>query len=127
MTNNLVKTTTLNAQMAVSKTETGTDYVQVLPDNPCVGQVDPFRGLGYGQMLSTGSFEFTRHQIPRSQAITLLKLPHSSVSKCKDKTVRFTYIVKEKDLEKFCRWLLEEAPQAAIFVSDMLKETKKKK
>ena len=29
------KTTTLSAQIAISKTETGMDYVQVLPDNPC--------------------------------------------------------------------------------------------
>ena len=119
------KTTTLSGQITVSRTETGTDYVQVLPDNPCVGQVESFRGLGYGQMLSTGSFEFTRHKIPRSQAITLLKLPHSSVSECKDRTVRFTYIVNENDLEGFSRWLLEEAPQAAAFMSKQLKNKKK--
>ena len=78
MKKNVVKTTTLTAQMAVTKMESGTDHVQVLPDNPCVGQVEAFRGLGYGQMLSTGSFEFTRHQIVRSQAVTEMRLPHSS-------------------------------------------------
>ena len=54
-----VKTVTLNAQVAITKTETGMNHVQVLPDNPCAGQVDAFRGLGYGQMLSTGTFEFS--------------------------------------------------------------------
>ena len=39
-----VKTVTLNAQVAVSKTETGTNFVQVLPDNPRVGLVEAFRG-----------------------------------------------------------------------------------
>lgn len=116
-----IKTTTLTALVAVSKTESGMDYVQVLPENPCVGQVEPFRGLGYGQMLSNGSFEFTRHRIPRSQALTLLKLPHSSVSKCKDRTLRFTFIVSEGDISGFCRWLSEEAPQAADFVEKQLK------
>ena len=119
-----LKTTTLTAQVAVTKMESGMDHVQVLPDDPRVGQVEAFRGLGYGQMLSTGSFEFTRHKIVRSQAKTLLKLPHSSISECKDATLRFTFIVHEGDLEYFCRWLMEEAPQAVAFVDKMLNDKK---
>jgi hypothetical protein len=111
-----VKTVTLNAQVAVSKTENGTNYVQVMPDNPIVGQVEAFRGLGYGQMLSTGMFEFTRHKVARSQAVTLLKLPHSSVSRCKDGTHRFTFIVRDEELEKFCLWLALESVKASAFM-----------
>jgi hypothetical protein len=111
-----VKTVTLNAQVAVSKTETGMNYVQVMPDNPIVGQVEAFRGLGYGQMLSTGMFEYTRHKRVRSQAVTLLKLPHSSVSRCKDGTHRFTFIVKDEELEKFCLWLALESVKASAFM-----------
>ena len=111
-----VKTVTLNAQVAVSKTETGTNFVQVLPDNPRVGLVEAFRGLGYGQMLSTGMFEFTRHKIARSQALTLLRLAHSSVSRCKDGTHRFTFIVKDEELEKFCLWLALESVKASAFM-----------
>ena len=111
-----VKTVTLNAQVAVSKTETGTNFVQVLPDNPRVGLVEAFRGLGYGQMLSTGMFEFTRHKRVRSQAVTLLKLPHSKVSQCKDGTHRFTFIVKDEELEKFCLWLALESVKASAFM-----------
>ena len=124
MLNDTIKTTTLGAMMAVSKTQNGMDYVQVMPENPVPGQVEAFRGLGYGQMLSTGSFEFTRHKIPRSQAVTWLKLPHSSISECKDNTLRFTFIVKEEELDSFCRWLKEEAPEAADFVSLELKSRK---
>ena len=51
---------TLSAQVAVTETESGMDYVQVLPDNPCVGMVKPFCGRGRGQMLSNGSFDFLR-------------------------------------------------------------------
>ena len=54
------KTTTLSALVAVSKTESDMDYVQVMPDDPHVGLVEPFHGLGYGQMLSNGSFDFVR-------------------------------------------------------------------
>ena len=111
-----VKTVTLNAQVAISKTETGMNYVQVLPDNPIVGQVEAFRGLGYGQMLSTGMFEYTRHKRARSQAVTLLKLPHSKVSQCKDGTHRFTFIVKDEELEKFCLWLALESVKASAFM-----------
>ena len=56
------KTTTLSAQVAISQTESGMDYVQVLPDNPSLGLVQPFRGLGYGQLLSNGSFDFTKRK-----------------------------------------------------------------
>jgi hypothetical protein len=124
MKRKVAKTTMLTAQVAVTKMESGMDHVQVLPDNPRVGQVEAFRGLGYGQMLSTGSFEFTRHQIVRSQAITELRLPHSSLSKCKDRTRRFTFIVHEADLENFSRWLMEEAPQAAAFIQELLNTEK---
>ena len=124
MKRNVVKTTTLTAQMTVCKMETGMDHVQVLPDNPCVGQVEAFRGLGYGQMLSTGSFEFTRHQIVRSQAIIEKRMPHSSLSTCIDRTRRFTFIVHESDLENFSRWLMEEAPQAAEFIQEQINALK---
>ena len=122
-----VKTVTLNAQVAVSKTENGTNYVQVMPDNPIVGQVEAFRGLGYGQMLSTGAFEFTRHKIIRSQAVTLRKMPHSSLSHCKDGTHRFTLIVRDEELEGFCRWLEQESQEAVVFMREYLKECKYKK
>ena len=124
MKRNVVKTTTLTAQMTVCKMETGMDHVQVLPDNPCVGQVEAFRGLGYGQMLSTGTFEFTKHRIVRSQAIIEKRMPHSSLSKCKDRTRRFTFIVHESDLENFSRWLMEEAPQAAEFIQEQINALK---
>ena len=124
MKRNVVKTTTLTAQMTVCKMETGMDHVQVLPDNPCVGQVEAFRGLGYGQMLSTGTFEFTKHRIVRSQAVQELKLPHSSVSRCKDATDSFTFIVNEAELENFSRWLMEEAPQAAEFIQEQINALK---
>ena len=54
------KTVTVNGMMAVTKSELEMDYVQFLPDNPSVGQVEAFRGRGLGQLLNNGSFEFTR-------------------------------------------------------------------
>ena len=122
-----IKTTTLTAQVVVSKMETGTNHVQVMPDDPCVGLVEAFRGLGYGQMLSTGTFEYTRHKRIRSQAVTLRKMPHSSVSRCKDGTHRFTLIVKDEELERFCNWLEVESREAVAFMRKYLKECNYKK
>lgn len=111
--------------MSVSEMkETGMNYVQVLPDEPCAGLVEPFRGLGYGQLLSSGTFEFTRHRLPRSQAETLLRLPHCTVSKCKDKTHRVTFIVRDGELRNFCRYLMEEIPQVLTFMYDYLEGKK---
>ena len=125
-----VNTVTLNAQVAISKVrETGLNHVQVMPDNPRVGLVEPFRGLGYGQLLSTGSFEFVRHRITRSRAHTLYRLAHSTLSKCKDRTRRFTFIVHEDALKRdpgsFNRWLLMEALETVRFVNNNLKKNRK--
>ena len=120
----VIKTTTLSATMCVSEmNETGTNHVQVLPDEPCAGLVKPFRGLGYGQLLSSGTFEFTRHSLPHSQAETLLRLPHCTVSKCKDKTHRVTFIVRDGELRNFCRYLMEEIPKVLSFVYDYMEKT----
>ena len=121
----IIKTTTMSATMSVCEMkESGTNYVQVLPDEPCAGRVKPFRGLGYGQLLSSGTFEFTRHSLPRSQAETLLRLPHCTVSKCKDKTHRVTFIVRDGELRNFCRYLMEEIPQVLSFMYEYVEKKK---
>ena len=124
-TKEIIETTTLSATMAVSSmNETGLKHVQVLPDNPRAGTVGTFRGLGYGQMLSTGQFEFTQQRIPRSCAETLCRLPHLTLSKCKDKTHRLTFIVRDSDIESFCRYLIQEVPQAISFMDKYIETYK---
>lgn len=121
----VIKTTTMSATMCVTEMkETGTNHVQVLPDEPCPGLVEPFRGLGWGQLLSSGTFEFTRQDRIRSQAETLLRLPHCTVSKCKDKTHRVTFIVRDGELQNFCRYLMEEIPQVLSFMYEYLEGKK---
>ena len=60
ISNKEFKTTTLSGQMVISKTESGLDMVQGLPDNPVPGQVEPFSGMGHMHMLSNGMFDFIR-------------------------------------------------------------------
>ena len=49
ISNKEFKTTTLSGQMVISKTESGVDMVQGLPDNPVPGLVEPFSGMGHKQ------------------------------------------------------------------------------
>jgi len=108
------RTTTLSALVAVSKTETGMDYVQVMPDDPSVGQVQPFHGVGYGQMLSNGTFDFMRR--PRKRRKPALKLQHSSVSFGEDGLDRYIFTLPSDRREEFFSLLCEEAVDAALFV-----------
>ena len=85
------KTTTLSALVAVSKTEMGMDYVQVMPDDPRVGLVEPFHGMGYGQMLSNGSFDFTKKK--RIRRKPEFKDDFLSLSFCQDGFDRLVFVV----------------------------------
>ena len=85
------KTITLNAQVAVSKTESGMDYVQVLPDNPSVGIVEPFRGWGKAQLLCNGVFDFIRKV--RKRGKPELKVDYGSLSFCSDGNDRVIFTV----------------------------------
>ena len=89
--NNNIKTTTFNAQVAVSKTESGMDYVQVLPDNPSVGMTEAFHGFGYGQMLSNGSFDFVRKVRHRGKPV--FKVDFGSLSFCLDGNDRVIFTI----------------------------------
>ena len=89
--NKTIKTTTLSAQVAVTKTECGMNIVQALPDNPCPGQVEPFHGFGYGQMLSNGSFDFVRKV--RHRGKPELKVDYGSLSFSSDGNDRVIFTV----------------------------------
>ena len=77
--------------MAVSKTKNGMDYVQVMPDDPRVGLVGPFHGMGYGQMLNNGTFDFIRKK--RNRGKPELKVDYGSLSFCSDGNDRVVFTV----------------------------------
>ena len=85
------KTKTINGMMAVTKSDLEMDYVQFLPDNPSVGQVEAFRGRGLGQLLSNGSFEFTRTKRLRHKPE--YKGTYASLSFGADGNDRVTFVV----------------------------------
>ena len=107
---------TLSAMVAVSKSESEMDYVQVIPDNPRVGLVTPFHGMGYGQMLSNGSFDFIRRRRIRRKPV--LKLPHSSVSFGQDGYDRFVFVLPSEQRREFGCLLCDEAAKAGFYVDN---------
>lgn len=113
MTKNI--TMTLSALVAVSKNESGMDYVQVMPDNPSVGLVKPFHGRGYGQMLSNGTFDFIRK--PRKHGKPVLKLPHSSVSYGADGYDRYIFMLPSEQREDFSTLLRQESVKVIRFMN----------
>ena len=107
---------TVSALVAVSRSESGMDYVQVMPDNPRVGLTEPFHGTGYGQMLSNGSFDFIRRRRVRRKPV--LKLPHSSVSYGQDGYDRFVFVLPSEQRREFGGLLHDEAALAGFFVDN---------
>ena len=102
--NNIIKTTTLSAQVAITKTECGMNIVQALPDNPCPGQVEPFHGRGSCQMFNNGAFEFVQEK--RHRGKPELKVDYGSLSFCTDGNDRVIFTVPAEmraDLPKILR------------------------
>ena len=110
------KTITLSAQVAISQSETtGTDYVQVLPDNPRAGLVKPFCGKGRGQLLSNGTFDFVRQ--PRIHRKPELKLEHCSLSFGADGFDRCTFVLPSEQRHEFARLLKKEIGKVIAYMS----------
>ena len=102
--NKTIKTTTLSAQVAVTKTECGMNIVQALPDNPCPGQVEPFHGRGSCQMFNNGAFEFVQEK--RLRGKPELKVDYGSLSFSSDGNDRVIFTVPAElraDMPKILR------------------------
>lgn len=111
-----IKTITLDAQVAISKSETGMDYVQVLPENPSAGLVKPFSGRGRGQLLSNGSFDFVR--TPRIKRKPVLKLPHTSLSFGTDGYDRCIFVLPSEQRHEFATLLKRETAKVRAFMNE---------
>lgn len=100
------ETVILDAEMAVTRTESGMDYVQVLPDHPSMGQVVPFSGWGRGQLMQNGTFDFIRKKRVRKKPE--YKGRHISLSFGEDGNDRCTFILPSAQRSEFRVLLMEE-------------------
>ena len=105
---------TLSAQMVISKTESGMDLVQVLPDNPREGLVTPFNGTGHAQLQGTATFDFVRKR--RIRRKPELKQLHSTLSYGQDGIDRYIFYLPSAQRDEFAKLLKEEANVAARFM-----------
>ena len=118
MKKNLHKTISINGQLIISKTETGQEYVQFLPNNPAVGQVEPFRGVAHAQLLSNGVFDsLTRKR--RHRGKPMYKATWASLSFAADgydyvvfkvpSTMRYMlHKILRSDINKIINYLVKE-------------------
>ena len=113
------KTITLNAQMVISKTETGTDLVQVIPDEPCEGLVTAFKGWGFGQLLGNALFDFVRKK--RIRLKPELKLKYGSLSYGQDGFDRLTIVVPSGQRNELAAIIKE----MTVIVVNYLKQRRK--
>ena len=116
------KTTTLSALVAVSKTESGMDYVQVMPDNPSAGLVQPFHGIGYGQMLTNGTFDFERRKRIRRKPEK--KTQYGSLSFGQDGYDRYVFVVPSELRLVFSDLLEKDAKIMVNYMRGLMKRNK---
>ena len=107
---------TLTAEVAVTETENGMDYVQVLPDNPRIGLVKPFCGWGRGQMLSNGSFDFLR-QI-RKRKKPEFKEGHLSLSFGDDGMDRVSFVLPNSQRDKLRSLLQKDVKKLVAYLKE---------
>ena len=116
------KTITLNAQMVISRNESGLDLVQVLPDNPCEGLVKPFSGAGHAQLQGNAQFDFVRKR--RIRRKPELKQPHSTLSYGHDGIDRYVFYIPSEQREEFADWLEKEGAVVIKYMRNKFKNRK---
>ena len=117
------KTIIINGMMAVTKSESGLDYVQVLPDNPSVGLVKPFSAKGRGQLLSNGTFDFIRKKRRRNKPE--LRLKFSTLSYGPDGLDRFLVMTPCEMRDELPAILAEDSADGVKYLVKQLKKGKK--
>ena len=114
------KTTTLNAQMVISKTESGMDVIQVLPDDPSEGLVKPFSGTGHAQLQGNAQFDFVRKR--RIRRKPQLKLLHSTLSFGQDGIDRYIFYLPSEQREEFAKLLNKEGAAVVAYMKERYKK-----
>lgn len=105
---------TMAAEVAVTETEDGLNYVQVMPENPRPGRVKPFCGYGRGQMLSNGTFDFMRQKRVRNKPE--YKVGHISLSYGEDGFDRCIFILPNGQRNEFAFLLQKDIRRIVAYL-----------
>lgn len=87
-------------------------YFIFTPDDPVVGQVRKFRGLGVAQQMPDGTFDFVRKPCKHSRATLIKRLAHGRLSATIDGGIQLTLKVFKTEGLDIKQTILKEAKEA---------------
>ena len=88
-------------------------FFMFTPDDPVVGQVQKFRGLGMAQQMADGTFDFVRKPQLKPKSTLIKKLAHGRASKTKDDAIQLTLKVYRNEGVNINEAIRREALEAA--------------
>lgn len=88
-------------------------FFMFTPDDPIVGQVQKFRGLGMAQQMADGTFDFVRKPQLKPKSTLIKKLAHGRASKTKDDAIQLTLKVYRSEGVNINEAIRREALEAA--------------
>ena len=114
----------MSGQTSVTTQENGLHYVQSTPDNPVVGQVEPFVGRGRIQMLSNGTFDFVQRQ--RIRRKPEYKGDYLSFSRGNDGNDRVYFMTPSELRADMPRLLQKDIAKLLVYLEKTISDKKKR-
>ena len=87
-------------------------FFMFTPDDPIVGQVQKFRGLGMAQQMADGTFDFVRKPQLKPKSTLIRKLAHGRLSDTFDGAVQLTLKVFRTEGLNIRETIIKEAREA---------------
>ena len=87
-------------------------FFMFTPDDPVVGQVQKFRGLGMAQQMADGTFDFVRKPQRKPKSTLIRKLAHGRLSDTFDGAVQLTLKVFRTEGLNIRETIIKEAREA---------------
>ena len=87
-------------------------FFMFTPDDPVVGQVQKFRGLGMAQQMADGTFDFVRKPQRKPKSTLIKKLAHGRLSATIDGAIQLTLKVFKSEGLNIEETITKEAKEA---------------
>ena len=87
-------------------------FFMFTPDDPIVGQVQKFRGLGMAQQMADGTFDFVRKPQRKPKSTLIKKLAHGRLSATIDGAIQLTLKVFKSEGLNIEETITKEAKEA---------------
>ena len=87
-------------------------FFMFTPDDPVVGQVQKFRGLGMAQQMADGTFDFVRKPQLKPKSTLIKKLAHGRLSATIDGAIQLTLKVYKTEGLNIKETIIKEAKEA---------------